>query len=100
MYHTNADNEIRVNVTSCMKGNSLIEHMFIGGGVLLRWKDAEAEIEEFKSCRFISGSEDSQRKKHIENRKQVGQIVQNCVAFFRVQKELFCSFACGKIFET
>lgn len=71
MYYTNADNEIRVNATSCMKGNLPVEHLFIGG--LLRWKHAEAEIEEFKSCRFISGLEDSQRKKkHIENRKQVG----------------------------
>lgn len=48
MYHTIADNEIRVNVTSCMKGNSLIERMFVGGGTApmetCRSRDREIQI--------------------------------------------------------
>lgn len=48
MYHTNADNEIRVDVTSCMKGNSLIEHMFNVGGTApmetCRSRDREIQI--------------------------------------------------------
>ena len=81
MYHTIADNEIRVNVTSCMKGNSPIERMFIGG-VLLRWKHAEAEIEKFKSCRFISGSEDSQRKNIQRIESKSGRSCRTAWLFF------------------
>ena len=51
------------------------------GGVLLSRKIVEAEIENFESRKFISGSDNSQKRyNYIENMNIVGQ---RCVAFFR-----------------
>ncbi len=81
MYRTNANKEIRVNAVSCMLPNLKTEHLFIGGGVLLSRKIVEAEIENFESRKFISSSENSQKRyNYIENMNVVGQ---RCVAFFR-----------------
>ena len=84
MYRIKANKEIRVNTVSCMIPNLKTERLFIGGGVLLSRKIVEAEIEKFESCRFISGSENSQKRyNYIKNMNVVGQ---RCVAFFRAQK--------------
>ena len=80
MYRIKANKEIRVNAVSCMMPNLKIEHLFIGGGLLSR-KIVEAEIEKFESRKFISGSENSQKRyNYIKNMNVVGQ---RCVAFFR-----------------
>ena len=82
MYRIKANKEIRVNAVACMLPNLKIEHLFVGGGVLLSRKIVEAEIENFESRKFISGSENSQKRyNYIENMNVVGQ---RCVAFFRV----------------
>lgn len=82
MYRIKANKEIRVNAVSCMIPNLKIEHLFIGGGVLLSRKIVEAEIENFESCKFISSSKNSQKQYiYIENMNVVRQ---RCVAFFRV----------------
>ena len=81
MYRIKANKEIRVNAVSCMIPNLKIEHLFIGGGVLLSRKIVEAEIEKFESRKFISSSENSQKRyNYIKNMNVVGQ---RCVAFFR-----------------
>ena len=55
------------------------------GGGTARQEIVEAAIENFESRKFISGSENSQKRyNYIENMNVVGQ---RCVAFFRV---LFC----------
>lgn len=80
MYRIKSNKEIRVNMVSCMIPNLKIEHLFIGG-VLLSRKIVEAEIEKFESRKFISGSENSQKRyNYIKNMNVVGQ---RCVAFFR-----------------
>ena len=80
MYRIKANKEIRVNAVSCMLPNLKIERLFIGG-VLLSRKIVEAAIENFKSRKFISSSENSQKRyNYIENMNVVGQ---RCVAFFR-----------------
>ena len=80
MYRIKANKEIRVNAVACMLPNLEIEHLFIGGGVLLSRKIIEAAIEDFKSRKFISSSENSQKRyNYIENMNVVGQ---RCVAFF------------------
>ena len=79
MYRTNGNKEIRVNAVACMLPNLEIEHLFIGG-VLLSRKIIEAAIEDFKSRKFISSSENSQKRyNYIENMNVVGQ---RCVVFF------------------
>ncbi len=81
MYRTNGNKEIHVNAVSCMLPNLKIERLFIGRGVLLSRKIVEAEIENFESRKFISSSENSQKRyNYIENMNVVGQ---RCVAFFR-----------------
>ena len=83
MYRIKANKEIRVNAVSCMIPNLKIERLFIGG-VLLSRKIVEAEIENFESRKFISSSENSQKRyNYIENMNVVGQ---RCVTFFRAQK--------------
>lgn len=80
MYRIKANKEIRVNAVSYMLPNLKIEHLF-AGGVLLSRKSVEAEIENFESRKFISGSENSQKRyNYIKNMNVVGQ---RCVAFFR-----------------
>ena len=80
MYRINGNKEIRVNAVSCMPPNLKTEHLFTGG-VLLSRKIVEAEIENFESRKFISGSENSQKRyNYIKNMNVVGQ---RCVAFFR-----------------
>lgn len=80
MYRIKANKEIRVNAISCMLPNLKIERLFIGG-VLLSRKIVEAEIENFESRKFISSSENSQKRyNYIDNMNVVGQ---RCVAFFR-----------------
>ena len=82
MYRINANKEIYVNAISCTIPNLKTEHLFIWGGVLLSRKIVEAEIENFESRKFISSSENSQKRyNYIENMNVVGQ---RCVAFFRV----------------
>ena len=79
MYRIKGNKEIRVNAVSYMLSNLKIEHLFIGGGLLSR-KIVEAEIENFKFRKFISSSENSQKRyNYIENMDVVGQ---RCVAFF------------------
>ena len=81
MYRINDNKEICVNAVSCMIPNLKIEHLFIGGGVLLSRKIVEAAIENFKSRKFISSSENSQ--KHSKLIEDVNIVGQRCVAFFR-----------------
>ena len=78
MYRIKANKEIRVNAVSYMLPNLKTEHLFIR-------KIVEAEIENFKSYKFISSSENSQ--KHSKLMEDVNIVGQRCVAFFRV---LFC----------
>lgn len=83
MYRINANKEICVNAISCTIPNLKTERLFIWGTA--RQENVEAAIENFKSRKFISGSENSQKRyNYIENMNVVGQ---RCVAFFRV---LFC----------
>lgn len=79
MYRINDNKEIRVNAVSCMFSNLKTERLFIGGTA--RQENVEAAIENFKSRKFISGSENSQKRyNYIENMNVVGQ---RCVAFLR-----------------
>ena len=74
MYRIKANKEIRVNAVSYMLPNLKTEHLFIR-------KIVEAEIENFEFRKFISGSENSQKRyNYIENMNVFGQ---RCVAFFR-----------------
>lgn len=86
MYRINANKEICVNAVSCTIPNLKIEHLFMcGGGGTARQENVEAAIENFESRKFISGSENSQKRyNYIEYMDVVGQ---RCVAFFRA---LFC----------
>ena len=80
MYRIKANKEIRVNAVSCMLPNLEIEYLF-AERVLLSRKIVEAEIENFEFRKFISSSENSQKRyNYIENMDVVGQ---RCVAFFR-----------------
>ena len=79
MNRINANNEICVNETSCTIPNFKTERLFIWGTA--RQENVEAAIENFESRKFISGSENSQKRyNYIEYMDVVGQ---RCVAFFR-----------------
>lgn len=80
MYRINGNKEICVNAVSCTIPNLKIEHLFMWGGTA-RQENVEAAIENFESRKFISGSENSQKRyNYIEYMDVVGQ---RCVAFFR-----------------
>ena len=79
MYRINDNKEICVNETSCTMPKFKIERLFTFWGAAQQ-EIVEAEIENFKSRKFISGSENSQKRyNYIENMNVVGQ---RCVAFF------------------
>ena len=80
MYRINGNKEIRVNAVSCVLPNLEIEYLF-AERVLLSRNIVKAEIENFEFRKFISSSENSQKRyNYIENMNVVGQ---RCVAFFR-----------------
>ena len=80
MYRIKANKEIRVNAVSCVLPNLEIEYLF-AERVLLSRNIVKAEIENFEFRKFISSSENSQKRyNYIENMNVVGQ---RCVAFFR-----------------